>query len=400
MKAGPDIRVGGGSLDAGPVYAIRPNARPGDGLRIRLLRALGGARAPRTAPCFTALIYKAERLGDFFLAIETIRRLTAHWQGARIGLVTTAECAELAAAEFPDLPRIVVPLRLSGGGWNLAEAVAVRRTLAECSCEHLVSLSHHRQPLAAISLRWIPARYRWGTAGHPWMPSATTAAERGLFDRTVPYPWPPLIEVPDEVEAHAGVLRHVTGSEVESASLLPRIVPPEAPAASPTLTVVPWASSGIKSLPGEFVVAVLRHLADRTRFRVRIVADPRREAASQVLARELSGGMPGLDIASQPTPSLAALRGCLAGALAVLTADTFPAHLATALDRPTAVVATGAMPGVFGPWRHSERQRWFVREMTCWGCGWRCIHAQPLCLRQVEPRDVADFLLPYLSARQ
>jgi ADP-heptose:LPS heptosyltransferase len=362
---------------------------------MRLLLSLGRPRSPGATPRFRAVIYKPERLGDFFLAGKAIRALVDYWGESQSALVVSDECLTMAEQEFPGLARVVVPLRLGAGGWHVGEALRLRRELAGYSCENLICLRHHRQPLASAALRWIPARTRWALVGHPWMPAATQAAERGLFEGSGRYPWPSRRGMPTEVQAHADLLRIATGTGIDAEDLLPTI-PAGAARHPPNLVVVPWGSGEINTLPDGLIAEILSLLRARAQFVVRIVAEEKRRPQEEALLRELRARLPGLDVAHERTPALADLRSCLARASAVLTADTLPAHLATAADRPVAVVATGAWPGLFGPWSRTGRQRWFIREMPCWGCGWRCIHPRPLCLWDVEPEAVADFLSPFL----
>ena len=381
-----------------PPYRIRAFSRPGDGLQIRMLRCLGGARTPRTEPRYRAIIFKPERLGDFFLAVKTIRALVDFWGIEQTALVVSPECKALADEEFPRVAQIVIPLRAGVRGWNAAEALRVRRLLKDHSCEHLVSLRHHRQPLASAALRWIPARTRWASRGHPWLPKPTQIAERNLIDRSVAYPWPGAPGVPTEVQAHAALLQAITGVPTNGKDLLPEIRSDVGCIGPPILVVVPWGSGRLTNLDPGLIGNILLALTKRAQVTIRIVSEDRRQLERDALVRDLRQLLPDVDISGHFTPRLLDLRACLARATAVLTADTYPAHLAIALDKPVAVVATGMWPGVFGPWRHSARQRWFTHALPCWGCGSRCIHAKPLCVSEVEPQAVADFLARYFKA--
>ncbi|HSW28997.1 MAG TPA: glycosyltransferase family 9 protein [Longimicrobiales bacterium] len=347
------------------------------------------------------MIYKPERLGDFLLAANAIRGLADHWGERHTALIVSPECRDLAGRTFPGLTTFSLPLRLDLDGWNVGQARALRGDLSRWSCEHLVCLRHHRQPLSSAALRWIPAARRWGTTSHPWMHPGILEIEDGLFDDPLPYPWPGTPGLPAEVQAHARLVEHITGTPADVAELLPRILisrPAPDPGEPPLLAVVPWGSGKINTLTGELIAAVVRHLP-RGACRVRIVAEARRRREQARLAGLLSDALWGTDVAEAPTQDLEELYQTIAGADAVLSADTFPAHVATAMDKPTAVLATGALRGVFGPWSHSHRQRWFCRVMDCWGCGWRCDYPAPRCLLDVATEDVAEFLAPYLLSR-
>lgn len=383
-----------------PAHAIRPNARMGDAWRLRLLRHLYPATLTTRQPNYRAVIYKPERLGDFFLAVPSIRALVSHWDPERVALIVSPECFALADEEFPGLAKFSLPLRLGLGGWNIAQALSIRRSLAQYSCDHLVCLRHHRQPLSSAALGWIPAQHRWGTDGHPWMLPAIRIAEGGLLDRSKQYPWPGPHGLPSELQAHADVIAHVTGTPVQASDLLPRLGAIHASRRRderPILAIAPWASSKIKSLTPDLLGSIVKRLASRSDFNILIIADSKQHSAQEAMCSHLGAILPARDITPARTTTLAELRVAIGGASAVLTADSFPAHLATAMDKPVAVLATGALPGVFGPWSHSPKQRWFTHETGCWGCGWHCVHRQPNCLLDIQPDAVAEFLAPHLS---
>ena len=380
--------------------SIRVNARAADAWRFRFLHRLGTPRPHDSQSKFRAIIYKPERLGDLFLAANAIRLLAKHWGEGQIALVVSDACLDLANRLFPDVPKLSLPLALGLDGWDLAQALSLRRKLSRWSCENLVCLRHHRQPLSSVALGWIRADYRWGTTGHPWMLPAIRAGEGGLFDRAVRYPWPARPGVPAEVQAHADLVTSITGVEADAMSLLPKVeaqsdhrVRPE----RPTLVVVPWASGKIKDLTSELIVGIVQQIRSGRRCGIRIVAEPERRSEQARLAKELSVMLPGFDITPLPTANLAELDVAIAQSDAVLTADTFPAHLAIAMNKPVAVLATGALPGVFGPWSRSDSQRWFCHEMECWGCGWRCRYQKPHCLLDISAKDVGEFLALHLA---
>lgn len=388
-------------IEARAPLTIRPNARPGDSWRFRLLDQLGRQQSAPTRPRFRAVIYKPERLGDFFLATNAIRALIDHWGRDNIALIVSPACLALSEDAFPAIAKFALPLRLGLDGWNLAQALNLRRQLADYSCEHLVCLRHHRQPLSAAALRWVPARFRWGVTGHPWMQPVVRNHERGLFDQWTPYPWPSRPGIPAEVQAHADIIARITGAEIDASSLLPAISPEvrlNLDSERAVLAVAPWGSGTIKNLPANLLARVIEPLGKNLTLSVRIFAEKRRRLEQERLVQELHDLLPRYDIAAVRTADLKELADEFSQASAILTADTYPAHLAIAMDKPVAVLSTGALPGLFGPWSRSAQQRWFCQPMDCWGCGWRCIHSTPRCLLDIAPEQVAEFLAPHLAA--
>ena len=387
-------------IEARAGLSIRAKARAGDAWRFRLLRRLGSPRPHDSQSKFRAIIYKPERLGDLFLAAAAIRLLAKYFGENQVALVVSDACFDLANRLFPGLPKIPLPLALGLDGWNLAQALGLRRRLSRWSCEHLVCLRHHRQPLSSAALQWIRADCRWGTTGHPWMLPAVSAGEKRLFDRSVRYPWPARLGIPAEVQAHANLVSSIIGAETNVASLLPKIELQSGHGVSreqPTLVVIPWGSGEMTNIASELIVKIVQHMPNRSRCNIRIVAESKRRFEQAKLAQQLNAVLPSFDVAPLPTANLAELDTIIAQSDAVLTADTFPAHLATAMNKPVAVLATGGWPGVFGPWSHSDNQRWFCREMECWGCGWRCRYQKPRCLLDISAKDVGEFLALHLA---
>ena len=384
-------------------FTIRPNARRGDSWRFQLLERLAKPEPVAARPKFRAVIYKPERLGDFLLAVNAVQALIDHWGRDDTALIVSPDCLALAEERFPGLAKFALPLRLGLDGWNVVQALRLRRRLNDYSCEHLVCLRHHRQPLSAAALRWIPAAHRWGTTGHPWMEPAIQAHGSSSFDHATPYPWPSRQGIPAEVQAHADLITRITGTETDAFRLLPAVTPEPKHAPDKgraVLAVVPWGSGATKSLTEDLLARILRSLGDDLLLSVRILAEERRRLDQERLAQKLRIELPGLDVASARTADIKDLAAALAQATAVLTVDTYPAHLATAMDKPLAVLSTGALPGLFGPWSRSDRQRWFCQPMECWGCGWRCVHSVSRCLLDIAPDQVAAFLAPHLAAHE
>jgi ADP-heptose:LPS heptosyltransferase len=377
-------------------WNITPKAAPWDGLRRRALAGLAKASPPsaEASPRYRAVIYEAQRLGDLLLASKVIHALLEHFGAERTALAVSPEALPLANEIFPDVPKILVPLALSWDGWNLCEGARLRRELSAFSCEHWVCLRHHRSPLASAILGWIPARERWAMVDHPWMSLAARRAEDGLFTHTMPFPFPVAQEgVPAEAQAHADLLSLVTGIPRRAAELLPAVgTMASPPPGKPRLLLAPWGSSWMKGIPKEQVEAILRQLSTQGDFSVDMIAAPVARKPAERLIRQLQQRFPGVVMAYCPTPALADVQAAIAVASAVLAADSFPGHLATAMDRPTAILAAGATPGLFGPWGRSPRQHWFMRTMPCWGCGWKCPYSRPPCLLEIPAQDVSDFL--------
>lgn len=375
---------------------IRPKARPLDWLRYRLFTRPRSVPAPPSSPRKPLAIFKPERLGDFLLAQPAIQRLVDLHGASNTTLIVSPACRSLADRFFPAVEKIEVTLDFSWHGWNWAEARRRTAMLRAVHFEEAVSLTHHRKPALWSAWTSIHARHKTGLIGHPWMVRGFGAEERRHFDRHEPYPGPasPGGDTCLELEAHAAVLNACGAGPVSALELRPllRRDHTRPPAQRPVLGIAPCASSRLKTLPAALLGAVCRPLAESTPFDVWLIGEPAQRRRLEQLRASLASIIIAGDIRLCCDWSLDQLEAGLMHCTAVLSADTFTAHLATALELPVAVLAAGGQPGVFGPWRHSARQRWFTQPTDCAGCGWRCVHRSALCVELIDPRTVAAFL--------
>lgn len=375
---------------------IRPKARPLDWLRYQLFEQHrlvagggGGTRKPLA-------IFKPERLGDFLLAQPAIRRLVESRGAANCTLVVSRACRMLADRLFPEVEKVEVALEFSWGDWSWIEAWRQAEALGRLSFEKAVSLTHHRKPALWSAWTAIRAEEKIGLVEHPWMLPGMRRAERRHFDLRASYPRQ---ASPDgvtclELDAHAVVLNMCGCGPVNGAVLRPRLEHglPQTGAKKPVLGIASGGTSRIKSLPDELVGQICRRLAGSRSFGVWLIGDASQRGALERLHAHLVGKHGLDDVRVCCDWNLGQLEAGLVQCAAVVSADTFTAHLATALDLPVAVLAAGGQPGVFWPWRNSGRQRWFTHELDCFGCGWRCSQRSVLCIEQIKPEAVCAFL--------
>ncbi len=375
---------------------IRPKARPLDWLRYRLFaRSRPAARVKADAQKALA-VFKAERLGDFLLAQPAIQRLVELHGAPNTTLIVSRACRKLADRFFPEVGKIEVALDFSWGGWNWIEARRQADALGRNCFETAVCLTHHRKPALWSAWTAIRAKRKIGIVQHPWTHPGVVSEEHRHFDQSQSYPRhvSPTGDVCLELEAHALVLNACGAGPVAACDLRPRLKrgDPRLTAGRPALGIAPRGSARLKSPPDELVGAVCRQLAASAEFDVWLIGERAQCDALGRLRAHLAGiaNIGEVRVCSQW--DLGQLETGLARCTALVSADTFTAHLATAMDLPLAVLATGAQPGVFGPWRNSGRQRWFTHEMDCSGCGWRCTRPRALCVERIDAGMVAAFL--------
>lgn len=375
---------------------IRPKARPLDWLRYHLFAQRRPNRRAGNEMHKSLAIFKAERLGDFLLAQPAIQRLVGSHGAANCTLIVSPACRALADRFFPEVEKVEVTLEFSCGDWNWFEARRQAEALSRFHFERAVCLTHHRKPALWSAWTAIRADKKIGLVEHPWMLPSVRKVERGHFDVRAPYPRQVSADGGTclELQAYAVVLDACGCGPVSAAELRPRLQCslPQSVAKKPVLGIVPGGSSRLKLLPDELLGMVCGQLADSKAFDVWLIGEARQRDALERLRAHLAGMSKMGDIRICCEWNLKQLEAGLMHCTAVLSADTFTAHLATALDLPVAVLAAGGQPNVFGPWRNSSHQQWFTHKMDCFGCGWRCTHKTALCVERIDPRSVSAFL--------
>jgi ADP-heptose:LPS heptosyltransferase len=73
----------------------------------------------------------------------------------------------------------------------------------------------------------------------------------------------------------------------------------------------------------------------------------------------------------------------------VLSVESAPLHIATALRKPTVGIMGGGHYGRFCPWGDPEINRVASLPMDCYGCNWRCPSERAPCVSGVPPTTIA-----------
>jgi ADP-heptose:LPS heptosyltransferase len=356
-------------------------------LASRLARTSGSA----PADWVDAAIFKLDRLGDFVLALGAIRLLLRHHGEERCVLVISEAAAELAAAEFPRTPRVVLPVP---SGAVLRDWWPLRRRhlpfFERTGFGTLINLSHQLAPYHRLVLGWCQHR-RWIGLQPAPRPGADLLSED---ENAWPagYPQAGIGPLCAEMRAHLQVCEASLARAVGAEEVLPRL---DSIAASrgDYLLVCPFASSSIRNYPGAALVNALRQAQAHEGIRLVFAGSASQRAALEDLAAKTEPPRNEVHVAAG-TRAFARLVG---GARAVLTMDSAGAHLAAALDKPAVILLGGGHPGKFGPWG-GPRQQWLTHPLPCYGCSWHCIHPTTLCLTQIEPARIAEALRTALSA--
>src|SRR5581483_149 len=312
------------------------------------------------------IIYKADRLGDWLLAGPTMERIVdaARARGGTVVIWAGRESAALRAWQPPHCPVETFELEPRGGLAKLRRALAVARLLIIYEARTFVCLRHSPEPVRNFVIAHIRAAeihaMSWLIAPRP---------QRGL---------------PHEIFRHYKILEGLGLAPEAGDELLPKLHGRRESRAGRAV-LAPYSSAPIKDWLDEGWCAVGAELLARG-LHLELWVGPNQTDRALALARKLAGGAEeAARRVAVRSGSIDALVDAIAAASVVLSADTFAAHLATALDVPMVCVLGGGQYGDFAPWQRSSRQHWITHPLPCFNCDWRCSRSRVECLEDISP---------------
>jgi ADP-heptose:LPS heptosyltransferase len=342
---------------------------------------------PRGSPQWMLGVYKADRLGDFVLALGAIRRLVESVGPDRSVLVITQTAAELAAREFPETDLVIVDPFRSGAGAAAAELWRRRgEGLFARGVRDLVCLRHHRLPAESVICGGIPAAMSWGVENSE-LPGAAARLATMHLDRIVE----PIPEAPEEcleLARHRAVVGAFLGRCLEPSEIAPVLLPGWEGGGS-AVAVSPFGTDPIRDIPKALLAEVGRHLCRSHGLRLQLLCPAGQESRFAALAAWLiDQDAEGVRVVVCNT--IEELRNALLRSRLVLSAETGTAHMATALNAPLVAFLGGGHIGWFAPWSHCARQQWVTHSVSCQGCLWRCSQSKPICLTDIAKGRACD----------
>lgn len=357
-----------------PILRPEPTRLPAP-LRRWLGGRLSGPPAGRPGLPRPACLYAVGHLGDFVLMLSAVRLLLAAHGEADCVLVLSPAAVPLARREFPRTPLLTLPPE--GPGLFRHIVPAWRRDRPQFRGLHFarrIVLRHQRNLYHDVTLSWI---------------SADT--DYRLEPDT--YPATPETDCGTELLAHRRLVEITLGRAPDHEAILPRFT--SVPLTDDgRLLVYPLSRDPSRCLRPEHVTAALRRWRERSRAPIVLggapsdgaalhrYADHARQAGVDGIVVELPAGVDGF-------------LAHLAAAGAILTTETAAVHVATAFDKPTAVLLGGGFHGLVYPWRRSARQVVVSHPLPCFGCGWHCTQPSVYCVDRLAP-EAAGAALPAL----
>jgi ADP-heptose:LPS heptosyltransferase len=353
-------------------------------------------RRPKGATFKKCAIYKPDNLGDVVLSLGAIRHITEILGEENCAIVCKANAAELLRREFPSLEIVVaVESRLVSESrlWNAIRKLKQLRKnpVFRDGVDLMVSLRHHRSMHLDMLLAAIPAKITVGAPSSPWSDfEGELTNSRLCFDKTA--------VVKNEFECrelawHASVLSCALDAVVKPDEILSHLErASQKPDANQKLVIAPFAGERIREIGVVQLREILHAIQDQCNIEVVMVSSPADQQRSEEMAANLrEDGL--LHISTLCTKTLEELIQILSNATVVLTADSSPAHLATALNLPMVALIGGGHPGWFGYWKRSEKQTWLDNRVPCYGCDWKCIFNEPLCLTEIPAKRIAEEII-------
>jgi ADP-heptose:LPS heptosyltransferase len=82
----------------------------------------------------------------------------------------------------------------------------------------------------------------------------------------------------------------------------------------------------------------------------------------------------------------------------VLSADSAPLHIATAIGKPTVGIMGGGHYGRFYPWGDPEINRVASLPTDCYWCNWKCKYDQVRCISEMAPETISLELRKILAS--
>jgi len=315
------------------------------------------------------LIYKVDRLGDWFMAEPSITSIitATRAQGGTVAVWASQETAALRTWHAPGCVVESFVFEPHGLYAKVRRAFSVMRLLAVYQARTLICLRHSPEPVRDFVLA---------------QEDATDI--RALSWRIFPgAPGP----VPHEIARHFALLAEAGLDPAKASNLLPSLQQPTTQP-SPRVIIVPYSSMRIKDWSDAAWSEVVTTLAERG-LRFELWVGPDQIARAEELCRLLRGSKTAPDVVVK-SGTLSELASAVGNAALVLTVDTFATHLAVASDVPTVCLIGGGQFGDFGPWQRSAKQQWIALPLPCFGCNWQCTRTRPECMLDIAPARIVS----------
>lgn len=368
-------------------------------LRGVLVKMLARPVHVKQRQAYAAVILKADRLGDFVLALGAIRSVAEAVGEDGCLLIVSSHALPLARTFFPKAHHLMIPAFL-GHGQAAWVAWSLKRRMGSVTAPFAVVLRHIRWDYDEMVISWLGVERcvrmldGFSRKTNPYMRryecqkpggiEPVVVEERGACSDG------PLLS--SELQNHRQVVAAALGRVVDDKEVIP-VLASRRPIGG--IVVSPFGSSAIRDVPYDLLLEAIAQAVAVLRDEVVLVGTVSQKKTLCELAGRLPVGGPTVRVECELEVD-AYVEVVAAGKL-VITAETATAHIAAAANRPTVVFLGGGHHGLFGPWRRSYRQQWLTHRIDCFGCNWSCPFPEPRCLVNIDKEAVGQAVRKALS---
>jgi len=162
------------------------------------------------------------------------------------------------------------------------------------------------------------------------------------------------------------------------------------------ICIFPGTGMSIKRWPFQkWIELIKQFLGDHPSFKVVILGGPAEKQLNEKIANslyylrdkiiDLSGGI-----------SFVTCARFIKGARLIVSTDTGAIHAAAAVDTPNICLMGGGHRDRFYPYGNFSKNLVVSYQLDCYGCNWKCIYAEPLCMRNINSADVYKKIMEIL----
>lgn len=312
------------------------------------------------------LVYKVDRLGDWFLAEPTLERVAAAHRlgGKSLIVLASRETDALRAGSRPGFLVESVVFEPKGAraklrrGWNLAKVLARYRPRT------LLCLRYSPEPVRDFVLK---------RSGAGQIVACSWRIVPGAPD-----------QVPHEIRRHQRMLEALGGGVAPNqvGALLPARARMGTTNGARRLVLAPFSSSAVKDWREDSWRQLVPLLLKRG-YTLEVWVGPDQVSTAREQVRSWVADGADASRAHVCSGSLQELEAAVASSAGVISVDTFAAHLAVAYDLPMVGLLGGGQFGDFAPWTRTGRQRWLTHPVPCFHCNWRCHRPTSECVKDI-----------------
>ena len=343
-------------------------------------------RSCPVSPEFHRIVFKVDRIGDFFLSLGALHALLDNDSG-KTALVVSHDVHKLACIEFPNVS--VVPIYYRTGRFSEILRMFLTSRLLGLTGSELVCLRHQRINFHNLAMRAIRSQSSYGYK----------ISQPSVSSSFVPYVFTYLSTKSTTVSAGLchEIMRHKHVLELLG------IPPPLLPFCdylgkinmTSRIIIAPLGGNSIRDIPATLLDFIVRSIRRNSSMPIAICCAPMQLSRLEKLVIDAK-----VQCSINADLSIDTYINWIASASLVVSADSASAHMAATFDRPLVGLIAGGHDCEFVPWKHSNRQHWLTKRVDCFNCDWKCIYPTPICLHDINKKQIDEAIFKALANDQ